>query len=166
MAAFRTGYLGAAVFALVAAVGSLIVMLVQFPPYPDTPLLGWVWFVSRASIAAGISAALSFGLLNWMGWRLRRGPLLVRALILGTATVVGSHLLVGSLHGLLVLAESAITTELIFSFGLATIGQWIGVTVYSVLLGVFYTVPLGIAAAVLVEILERRREATEAKAAS
>src|SRR3546814_1583607 len=54
-------------------------MLIWFPPGPDRELGVWLWLIVRTGMAAGISAALSFALLDWMGWRLRRGHLLARA---------------------------------------------------------------------------------------
>src|SRR3546814_19202958 len=89
-------------------------MLIWFPPGPDRELGVWLWLIVRTGMAAGISAALSFALLDWMGWRLRRGHLLARAALLGTATVVSSHLLIGIVSVLLILVENAVQSDLRF----------------------------------------------------
>src|SRR3546814_4529977 len=98
-------------------------------------------------MAAGISASLSFALLDWMGWRLRRGHLLARAALLGTATVVSSHLLIGIVSVLLILVENAVQSDLRFDFTRDIVEVSFFVSLYSAF-WLLVTVPLGIATAV------------------
>lgn len=155
-AATRTTYLGAAIFAGAAALAGMLAILVWFPPRPDRELGVWLWLIVRTGIAAGVSAALSFALLNWMGWRLRRGPLPVRAALLGAATVAGSHLLIGVASALLILAEAMVMPHWSFDFVRDIMMVSFFVSLYSAF-WLLITLPVGIAAAGLVEWLEQRR---------
>jgi len=143
----------------------MLAMMIWFPLRPDPELAGWLWSIAMTGTAAGISAGLSFGVLNWLGWRLSRGPLLARAALLGCTTVLGSHLLVGLVYALLLLPESFAQPHRKFDFISYIFSTWVLVSFFSAL-WMFVTLPLGVAVAMLVEWLERRREAAvKAKAA-
>jgi hypothetical protein len=154
-AASRYTYLGAAIFAGAAAIAGMLAIAVGFPLRPDAQVGIWLWSVARAGLASGLSAAISFALLSWAGWRLRSRSAFARAALLGTITVIGAHLLVGLVSGLLMMAETVVflnssangaDTILIVSFFVSLFSFfWILVTV-----------PLGIATAFLVESLKSR----------
>jgi hypothetical protein len=156
-AASKNFYLGAAIFAGAAALAAALAMLIRFPLRPSHVVLEWLWLIARTGIAAGLSAGLSFGLISWTGFRVRRGLLLWRAALLGTATVFGSHLLVGFVSALLVLPENMLRPYGSFNFTRDIIEASLGASLYSIMLAWHLTLPLGIAAAALVEWLEERR---------
>jgi len=153
-AASRYTYLGAAIFAGAAVVASLVVLLPFFPPHLDYPLGATVQKLASMSIAAGISAALSFALLNGLGWQPRRNSLMLRATLLGTLVVAGAHLLIGVMIALMALIAAAISPQFEFSRDVVTVS--IVTAVFGVYYGLYITVPLGVAAAILFEWLEQR----------
>ena len=165
-AASGNAYLGAAIFAGAAVVTALAAMLIHDIPHPSRPLSTVWWERAWWSASAGLSAALSFLLVRAFDWRLRLEPLWGRALVVGLSTVAVGHLLIGIVaFGLLHVralvwfgsSSPAANEVIVFVFG---------VSVFSVVKGWYFTLPLGIAAAALEEVLERRREAVaEAKAA-
>jgi hypothetical protein len=155
LAAFRSAFLGAAIFAGAAVVAGMLAIMLWVPLRPDHDLGDWLWFVVRAGISAAISAALSFVLLKWLGWRLSRRPLLARAALLGSAAVLGSHLLVGLVFALLFLPESFVQPHWRFDFTSDIVWTSVMVSFFSAF-WIFVTLPLGVATAFLVESLEAR----------
>jgi hypothetical protein len=147
-------YLGVAVFGS-AAVPATIAALwyVGFLGFFTSNLSGWVT-VFVYCLAAALSTVFSFTLFDWFDWRLSRGPLLLRALSFAPLVVVVSHLVFGFFYVPLALlltvdasdVEWREAFEMAFLFGYDTI-------LYSIEI----TLPFGIAAAVLFEVLKRRR---------
>jgi hypothetical protein len=155
----RPVYLGAVVFASAAVVATLTAMLMHGVPHPDSSLSKVIWIRSTWSLAAGISAALSFAAVSRFDWRLRCEPLLGRALIVGCSTVAVAHLLIGIVYGSMLLLVRATFPETPFWADGDFLYDVIGMSVFPAVYGWYVTLPLGIAAAALVEWLERRREA-------
>ena len=165
-AASRITYQGAAIFAGAAVVATLAAMLVHSVPHPDYSLSEAIWIRSTWSLAAGISAALAFLLIRRFDWRLRCEPLLGRALVVGCSTVAVAHLLIGVVFSSILLLARPIFPETPFWAGGDLLFHLIGMSIFSVVYAWYFTLPLGITAAGLVERLERRRDAAgETKAA-
>lgn len=164
-AASRSACLGAAIFAAAAIVATLVAMLIHGVPHPDRSLSETLAIRLNFSLAAGIAAALSYLVVWRFGWRLRCEPLWGRAFVVGCSTVVIGHLLIGVVYGSLLLIVNVVLPDPPFwarGLNFYVLGMGILVVAY----GWYLTLPLGIAAAALVEWLERRRESTaEAKAA-
>lgn len=158
VAASRMTYLGAAIFAGAAAVAALAAMLIHGAPHPDFSLSETIWIRSIWSLAAGISAALSFAAVRRFDWRSRCEPLLGRALVVGCSTVAVAHLLIGVIYSAMLLLVRVTLPDTSFWSGGNFLYGIVGMSVFSAVYGWYVTLPLGIAAAALVELLERRRE--------
>jgi hypothetical protein len=134
-------------------------MSVHAIPHPDYSLSEVIGIRSIWSIAAGISAALSFLLVRRFDWRLCCEPLLGRALLVGCSTVAVAHLLIGVVYSSMLLLVRVTLPETPFWAGGDLLYIPVGMSVFSVVFGWYLTLPLGIAAGALIEWLERRREA-------
>ncbi|MGF1592289.1 MAG: hypothetical protein ACFCUW_03360 [Kiloniellaceae bacterium] len=125
-------------------------------PHPDYSLSEIIGIRSIWSLAAGTSAALSFLLVRRFDWRVRVEPLLGRALVVGIPTVAVAHLLIGVVYSSMLLFVRATFPETPFWAGGDLLYIPLGMSVFSVVFGWYLTLPFGIAAAALVEWLERR----------
>jgi hypothetical protein len=161
----RSTCLGAAIFAGAAVLTALAAMLVHSVPHPDYSISETIWIRSTLSLAAGVSAALSFLMIRRFDWRMRCELLLGRALVVGCSTVAVAHLLIGVVYSSMLLLMRVILPETPFWAGGKLLYHLIGMSFFSVVYSWCFTLPLGIAAAALAEWLERRREAGATKAA-
>ncbi|MEO3429169.1 hypothetical protein AAFN88_09955 [Pelagibius sp. CAU 1746] len=160
----RSVFLGAAIFAGAAVIAVLAAMVLHGIPHSGRSFSEALAIRLTFSLAAGIAAAISYVVVWSFGWRLRCEPLLGRALVAGCSTVVIEHLLIGGSYGFLLLIVNIVLPNPPFwarGLNFSVLGMGILVAAY----GWYLTLPLGIAAAAIVEWLERRREAAAAKAA-
>ncbi len=86
-------------------------------------------------------------------------------MVLGCSTVAVGHLLIGLVATILLEVESLVWSGSASTPSDALLFAVLGISAFSVVFAWYFTLPLGIAAAALMEWLERRREATDAKAA-
>ncbi|WP_340118352.1 hypothetical protein [Pelagibius sp. 7325] len=158
-AASRMTYLGAAFFAGAAGVAALAAMVVHDVPHPDNSFSETIWVRSFFALAAILSAVVAFFVSRYFDWRLRCEPLFGRAFVVGGSTVVIAHLLIGAVCQVLLGVLNLVWPEQsLFGRG-GDLLSALGMSVFSVVYGWYLTLPLGIAAAALVEWLVRRREA-------
>ena len=122
-------------------------------------------FLLQFYLPALPAAVASFALFHWLGWRLPRGPLLLRGLVFGPLVVVVAHLVYGFFF--LPFAEGIqIVTRDHYVFNWRSSAE---MAIFAGYLTMFHalhiTLPLGVVAALLFEWLEAQNKlATEAKA--
>ena len=157
---------GLVFFGGAAALAGLVVFGVPELLDPPTDRRSADIFATDVVLTAALSAVIPFTFLYLAGLRLRRGPLFLRAVLLGASVVIPAHLISGVVWYLVYAAHFLLDPSLqplpekgilLFGFLFAIAGT--GLTIK-------FTLPLGIAAALAFEWLEGRRGSAEsAKAA-
>src|SRR3546814_6170691 len=114
---------------------------------------GQVWL----SIVAALSAASSFAVVYWRDWRARSLVLVPRAVVLGVTVVLGAHLLFGFVFYLSVAILGFLRSDPAEISHLGAIAFTQVFAGGASLMNLPMTIPAGIVAALLFEVVDRDR---------
>lgn len=164
-AASRNSYLGAAIFAVAVVVACLFHFGLLATEKPAYLSVAGATFLLQFYLPALPAAVASFALFNWLGWRLPRGPLLLRGLLFGSLVVVVAHLIYGFFFQPFAEVIQVVTRDYYVINWRSSAEMAFFAGYWTMFHALHITLPIGIAAALLFEWLEcRPRSTTEARA--